>query len=316
MEFIRGLHNIRARHRDCVATIGNFDGVHLGHQAVIRQLHQVAAVCGLPAAVVIFEPQPQEFLAPDRAPARLMRLRDKIEWLARHDVDRVLCLRFDCGLAEWSAQQFVERVLLAGLAVKHLIIGDDFRFGKNREGGYDTLVAFARNSGYQVDHTTTCEIDGRRISSTRVREALSRGDMTLAARLLGRPFAISGRVVHGDKRGRELGYPTINLDLHRLRSPVAGIFVSRVHGPGMEARPAVTSVGNRPMFDGTRMLVETHLLDYTGDAYGAHIRVEFLQKLRGEEVFRNNSELQQQIERDIAQARQYFEKSIQEYRIQ
>jgi len=306
MEFIRGLHNIRARHGGCVATIGNFDGVHLGHQAVIRQLHEIAAACSLPATVVIFEPQPQEFLVPERAPARLMRLRDKIEWLARHDVDRVLCLHFDRGLAAWSARQFVERVLLAGLAVKHLIVGDDFRFGKNREGGYDTLVALAGQSGYQVDHTTTCEIDGRRVSSTRVREALSVGDMTLAARLLGRPFTISGRVIHGDKRGRELGYPTINLDLHRLRSPVAGIFVSRVHGLGTEAWPAVTSVGNRPMFDGTRMLVETHLLDYTGDAYGAYIQVELLQKLREEEVYRNNSELQQQIERDIAMARQYF----------
>ena len=130
MEFIRGLHNIRARHRGCVATIGNFDGVHLGHQAVIRQLHEVAAGCALPATVLIFEPQPQEFLAPERAPARLMRLRDKIEWLARHDVDRIFCLRFDRALAEWSAQQFVERVLCEGLAVRHLIVGDDFRFGK------------------------------------------------------------------------------------------------------------------------------------------------------------------------------------------
>ncbi|MGH8119023.1 MAG: bifunctional riboflavin kinase/FAD synthetase [Gammaproteobacteria bacterium] len=308
MEFIRGLHNIRARHRGCVATIGNFDGLHLGHQAVIRQLHEVAADCGLPAAVVIFEPQPQEFLAPDRAPARLMRLRDKIEWLARHDADRLLCLRFNRGLAECTPRQFVERVLVAGLAVKHLIVGDDFRFGKNREGGYDTLVKLAGQSGYQVDHTTTCAIEGGRVSSTRVREALASGDMQLAARLLGRPYAISGRVIHGDKRGRELGYPTINMDLHRLRSPVVGIFVSRVHGLGTESSPAVTSVGNRPMFAGTRMLVETHLLDYAGDAYGANIQVELLQKLREEEMFRNNSELQQQIERDIAMARKYFEK--------
>jgi len=308
MEFIRGLHNIRARHQGCVATIGNFDGVHLGHQAVIRQLHEVAAGCGLPATVIIFEPQPQEFLAPGRAPARLMRLRDKIEWLEWHDVDCVLCLHFDRGLAEWSAQQFIERVLRVGLAVKHLIVGDDFRFGKNREGGYDTLVTHAHRSGYQVEHTTTCEIEGSRVSSTRVREALSNGDMMLAARLLGRPYAISGRVMHGDKRGRELGYPTINLDLHRLRSPVAGIFVARVHGLGTEARPAVTSVGNRPMFDGTKMLLESHLLDYTGDVYGAYVNVELLQRLRAEEIFASNGELKQQIERDIAGTRRYFAK--------
>lgn len=306
MEFIRGLHNIRTRYRGCVATIGNFDGVHLGHQAVIRQLHEVAAGCGLPATLVIFEPQPQEFLMPDRAPARLMRLRDKIEWLARHDVDRVLCLRFDRALAGWSAQQFIERVLLAGLAVRHLIVGDDFRFGKNREGCYDTLVELAQQSGYQVEHTTTCAIEGRRVSSTWVREALSGGDMVLVTSLLGRPYAISGRVIHGDKRGRDLGYPTINVALHRLRSPVRGIFVSRVHGLGTEARPAVTSIGNRPMFDGTRMLLESHLLDFSGDVYGAYVSVELLHRLRAEEIFTSNSELKQQIERDIAGARKYF----------
>ena len=308
MEFIRGLHNIRVRHRGCVATIGNFDGVHLGHQAVIRQLHEVAAGCGLAATVVIFEPQPQEFLAPDRAPARLMRLRDKIEWLARHGVERVLCLRFDRALADRSARQFVETVLCAGLAVKHLIVGDDFRFGKNREGGYDTLVALARQSGFQVEHTSTCVIEGRRVSSTRVRAALAAGDMVQAARLLGRPYRISGRVMHGDKRGRELGYPTLNLDLRRLRSPVAGIFVARVHGLGAEGRPAVTAVGSRPMFDGKKMLLEAHLLDYAGDVYGAHVSVELLERLRAEEVFSNTSELKQQIEQDIEQARQYFEK--------
>jgi riboflavin kinase/FMN adenylyltransferase len=308
MEFIRGLHNLRARHRGCVATIGNFDGVHLGHQAVIRQLHEVAADCGLPATVLIFEPQPQEFLAPDRAPARLMRLRDKIEWLARHDVDRVLCLRFDRTLAGWSAQQFVELVLCEGLAVRHLIVGDDFRFGKNREGNYSILREYAGWYGFELDHTNTCEHKGRRVSSTRVREALISGDMALAASLLGRPYAISGRVMHGDKRGRELGYPTINLDLHRLRSPVAGIFVSRVLGLGAEARPAVTSIGNRPMFGGTKMLLESHLLDYSGDVYGAYVSVELLQRLRAEEMFASTHDLKKQIECDIAGARKYFTK--------
>jgi riboflavin kinase/FMN adenylyltransferase len=310
MEFIRGLHNIRDRHRVCVATIGNFDGVHLGHQAVIRQLHEVAAECMLPATVLVFEPQPQEFLAPARAPARLMRLRDKIEWLARHNVDHVLCLRFDRTLAGWSAQQFVDQVLSGGLAVQHLIVGDDFRFGKNREGNYSILREYADRYGFKVDHTRTCEHQGRRISSTWVREALHSGDMSLAASLLGRPYAINGRVIHGDKRGRELGYPTINLDLHRTRSPVQGIFVSRVHGLGAGARPAVTSIGNRPMFGGTKILLESYLLDYSGDAYGAYVSVELLQRLRGEEKFTSTRDLQNQIEWDIAGARKYFEKSI------
>lgn len=308
MEFIRGLHNIRTRHRGCVATIGNFDGVHLGHQAVIRQLHEVAADCGLPATVLIFEPQPQEFLAPERAPARLMRLRDKIEWLARHDVDHALCLRFDRTLAGWSAQQFVEQVLCEGLAARHLIVGDDFRFGKNREGNYSTLREYAQRYGFKVDHTRTCELQGRRVSSTWAREALISGDMTLAASLLGRPYAISGRVIHGDKRGRILGYPTINLELHRIRSPVGGIFVSRVHGLGAEARPAVTSIGNRPMFGGMKMLLEAHLLDYSGAVYGAYVSVELLQRLRAEEMFNSDSELIQQIERDVDSARKYFDK--------
>jgi riboflavin kinase/FMN adenylyltransferase len=252
MEFIRGLYNIRARHRTCVATIGNFDGVHLGHQAVIRQLREVADAQGLPAMVILFEPQPREFFVPDCAPARLMRLRDKIEWLYKHGVDIVLCLRFDAELAELTAQEFVEDILIAGLDIRHLIVGDDFRFGKNRRGGFATLREFAQRHGFQLEHTTTCKAGQRRISSSWVREALAAGDMILAETLLGRPYAISGRVIHGDKRGRDLGYPTLNIDLHRMCSPVTGIFVSRAHGLGMEARPAVTSIGIRPMFDGPK----------------------------------------------------------------
>lgn len=308
MEFIRGLHNLRARHRGCVATIGNFDGVHLGHQAVIRQLHEVARACSLPATVVLFEPQPQEFLAPEHAPARLMRLRDKLEWLEHHDINRVLCLTFNQGLAAWSARQFVAEVLQDGLAVRHLIIGDDFRFGRNREGGYETLVALAPDSGFTIDHTATCVVAGERVSSTRVRAALAAGDVQLAAQLLGRPFAISGRIRHGDKRGRELGFPTINLDLHRRRSPVEGIFVARVHGLGAEARPAVASIGTRPMFGGTHLLLEAHLLDWTGDAYGARVGVELLQRLRSEEKFPDTDTLKKQMERDVHQARKYFER--------
>jgi FAD synthase len=179
---------------------------------------------------------------------------------------------------------------------------------KNRRGGFATLREFAQRHGFQLEHTTTCKAGQRRISSSWVREALAAGDMILAETLLGRPYAISGRVIHGDKRGRDLGYPTLNIDLHRMCSPVTGIFVSRAHGLGMEARPAVTSIGIRPMFDGTKMLLESHLLDFSGDVYGAYVSVELLQRLRGEEIFSSNSELKQQIERDINCARQYFDK--------
>ena len=312
MELIRSLHNLRDHHQKCVATIGNFDGIHLGHQAIISQLKEIAGKHDLPTVIITFEPQPQEYFSPGNAPARLTRLREKIEEMERLSVDRLICLRFNSELASLSPRDFVKRLLIEGLDIRHLVVGDDFRFGKDRQGDYATLEKMADEFGYQLEHTNTCSFAGERISSTRIRQALANDDLNLARELLGRDYAISGRVVHGDKRGKSLGFPTANMELHRLHSPVAGVYVTRVHimrrrqGTDETIHPAVTSVGTRPMFDGEGMRLETHILDFDESLYAKHIRVVFLKKLRAEDNFSNVDDLIKAIATDIENARQYF----------
>ncbi len=315
MELIRSLHNLRDHHQKCVATIGNFDGIHLGHQAIISQLKEIAGKHDLPTVIITFEPQPQEYFSPENAPARLTRLREKIEEMERLSVDRLICLRFNSELASLSPRDFVKRLLIEGLDIRHLVVGDDFRFGKDRQGDYATLEKMADEFGYQLEHTATCSFAGERISSTRIRQALANDDLNLARELLGRDYAISGRVVHGDKRGKSLGFPTANMELHRLHSPVAGVYVTRVHimrrrqGADETIHPAVTSVGTRPMFDGEGMRLETHILDFNESLYAKHIRVVFLKKLRAEDNFSNVDDLIKAIATDIENARQYFAKN-------
>lgn len=312
MELIRSLHNLRDHHQKCVATIGNFDGIHLGHQAIISQLKEIAGKHDLPTVIITFEPQPQEYFSPEHAPARLTRLREKIEEMERLSVDRLICLRFNSELASLSPRDFVKRLLIEGLDIRHLVVGDDFRFGKDRQGDYATLEKMADEFGYQLEHTNTCSFAGERISSTRIRQALANDDLNLARELLGRDYAISGRVVHGDKRGKSLGFPTANMELHRLHSPVTGVYVTRVHimrcrqGADETIHPAVTSVGTRPMFDGEGMRLETHILDFNESLYAKHIRVVFLKKLRAEDNFSNVDDLIKAIATDIENARQYF----------
>ncbi len=316
MELVRSLNNIRQHHRKCVATIGNFDGIHLGHQAIIAQLKVIADKYDLPAVVIIFEPQPQEFFSPEHAPARLSRLREKVEILKKLGVDRLVCLKFDDRLASLSPRDFVERLLIEGLDICHLVVGDDFRFGKNRQGDFATLQTMADEFGYALEHTDTRSFDNVRISSTRIRQALVDDDLNLACQLLGRTYAISGRVVHGDKRGKGLGFPTANIELHRLHSPVVGVYITRVHikrnhTTGDDANDesihqAVTSVGTRPMFDGEGMRLETHILDFDEDIYSKHMRIEFLKKVRTESKYASIDDLKQAINADIVSARQYF----------
>lgn len=306
MEFIRNLHNFRDRHKGCVATIGNFDGVHLGHQSIINQLKNAAKLHGLPTVIVTFEPHPQEFFAPEKAPARLMRLREKLACLKQYGIDRVVCLRFDQALANLSAEDFIRKILVDKLGVRHLIVGDDFRFGKNRQGDIATLKEFAQQSGFEVEHTDTCMVNGRRVSSTWLRDLLAAGKMKEATELLGRPYTISGRVVHGDKRGRGLGYPTININLHRHQSPVAGIFAAKVYGLKPEVVPAAVSVGSRPVFEGRDVNLEAHLLDFDQEVYGAYVTIELLKQLRHEQMFDNIDDLKQQMNNDIAEIRKYF----------
>jgi riboflavin kinase / FMN adenylyltransferase len=304
MEFIRGLHNLKRQRKDCVATIGNFDGVHLGHHAVLDQVKDSAKDAGLLSTVVIFEPQPIEFFAPDKAPSRLTRLREKLQQFAQHDIDRVVCLRFDENMANLSAADFVDEILLDALAVKKLIIGDDFRFAKNREGDYQFLLKSAEEKNFEVTMTQSFTSESERVSSTLIRQALASGDMNKATRLLGRPYRISGRVVHGDKRGRELGFATANIELHRYLSPVKGIFSGRVYGVGDLAHDAVVYVGSRPVYNGKRVILEVHLLDFDDDLYGRHLQVELLEKLRGEGNFSSEEELVEQVQKDIEAARQ------------
>lgn len=251
MELIRGLHNLRPEHRGCVATIGNFDGVHLGHKAVLSQLAAKARALSLPALVMIFEPQPQEFFAPERVPARLTRLREKLHALDMDEVDRVLCVRFDAAFAAVAAEDFVCGILAEGLGVRYVVVGDDFRFGHRRRGDFEFLQAEGARLGFEVARRDTFSLNGVRVSSSRVREALERGDLGGARDLLGYVFNMTGRVAHGDKRGRTIGYPTANIYLHRRSVPLQGVFAVRVAGIDDDPLPAVANVGVRPTVGGT-----------------------------------------------------------------
>lgn len=309
MELIRGIYNLRSAHRGCVATIGSFDGVHLGHQAVLRQLAEKAAEFGVPAVVIIFEPLPREYFAAKDAPPRLTRLREKLLALRQYAVDRVLCLRFDARLAAMSAQEFVERILVQGLAVSYVVLGDDFHFGKDRKGNLAMLQAAGRTYGFRVVHMHTFEIDGERVSSTRVRQALQRGDLATAEKLLGRRYALCGRVRRGDRLGRTLGYPTANLRLGRPLPPVHGIFAVEVLGLEREPLAGVASIGNRPTVGGDEHRLEVYLFDFNQDIYGRYLQVELRHKIRDEARFGSLAELKTQIACDVAAAKAYFDRT-------
>ena len=310
MQLVRGLHNLRPQHRGCVATIGNFDGVHRGHQAVLARLFERAAELNLPSCVVIFEPQPREFFAPASAPVRLSRLRDKVQLLADAGVDLVLCLAFNQRLRELSAAAFVQAVLVDGLGVKHLEIGDDFRFGCDRSGDFAFLQQAGASSGFTVEEAATVELNGSRVSSTRVREALQAADFAEAEHLLGRPFAIAGRVVHGQKLGRQLGTPTANVQLKRHRVPLNGVFLVSVELDGV-LQPGVANIGVRPSVkaDGFAHL-EVHLLDFAGDLYDRRVSVVFHHKLRDEQRFASLEALKSAIAADVVAARAFWQDQL------
>jgi riboflavin kinase/FMN adenylyltransferase len=307
MELIHGLHNLRSRHRGCVATIGNFDGVHLGHQAVLGQLAERGAELGLPTVVVTFEPHPREYFARDMVPARLTRFREKLQALRRFSVARVVCLRFDQTLANMPAADFIQRLLVEGLAVHNLVVGDDFRFGKGREGDFAMLRAAGDAHGFQVAAMHTFNVDGERVSSTRIREALALDDLATAEKLLGRPYRMCGRVVHGDERGRTIGFPTANIHLHRDSSPVNGVYAVEVFGLDEEPLAGVANVGTRPTLGGTQSRLEVHLFDVDADIYGRYVHVDFLHKLRPEHRFASLEELVTQIRKDATEARAFHQ---------
>lgn len=308
-KIIRGLHNLRDPQCACVATIGNFDGVHLGHQAVLSQLAMKADMLGLPAVVITFEPQPYEYFVPEKAPARLSRFREKVEALRAYSIQKLCVLRFDQKLANMPAAEFIQRLLIDGLRVSYLVVGDDFRFGKDRRGDFALLQQAGHQQGFQVVNMHTFAIDKMRVSSTRIREALRDGNLDVAEKLLGRPYRMSGRVAHGDKRGRQMGFPTANIHLHRRKVPLRGVYAVQLFGIDGEPVNGVANIGIRPTIGGDKALLEVHLLDFSRDIYGAHVQVVFLQKLREEHKFADLAALIEQIHVDIDAARQYFASS-------
>jgi len=290
----------------CVATIGSFDGVHLGHQAILQQLIDKSTEYKLPSVVMIFEPQPQEFFSGEQAPARLMRLREKVEAFLEAGVDQVFCLQFNRSLRSLSADDFIDQVLVSGLNIRCLVVGDDFRFGHDRSGNYELLTKAGNQNGFDVLDTHTLEYQGERISSTRIREALEQANFVLAEQLLGQPFCIAGRVVYGQCLGRELGIPTANVQLHRYRAPLSGVYVVEVLLN--DARlPGVANVGVRPTVgDLIKPVLEVHLLDFDEQIYGQRIQVEFKAKVRDEAKFSSLEQMVEEIHKDITVARDFF----------
>lgn len=298
-------------------TIGNFDGVHLGHQAMLSRLREVAHQEGLLACAMTFEPHPREFFAPDQAPTRLTSLREKLELLAAQGIARAHVLRFDYRLAQITAEDFIERILVRGIGARHLLVGDDFRFGARRAGDFALLKARASALGYAVEALSSVMVDGERVSSTAIRQALEAGDLLRTERLLGRAYSISGRVVRGDGVGRQLGYPTANIRIRHNRPPLSGIFAVEVSGvddgaEGASAVPlrGVASLGIRPTVKQQgEPLLEVYLLDFSRDIYGRHVRVDFLHKFRDEQKFADLAALTRQIALDVAHTRAYFEQT-------
>lgn len=303
MLLIRGLHNVPDTFVGCVATIGSYDGVHTGHQKVIQKVRDLARARRVPGVAISFEPTPGEFFDPNSAPARLTRFREKYRVLAACGLDGFLCLRFDQHMAELEPRDFIDEILVRGVAVSELVIGDDFRFGRRRAGEFATLKSAGDEHGFLVHRTETVESTGTRISSSEIRAQLAKGDLDLARSLLGRPYSMSGRVVLGEQLGRTLGFPTANLRLHRCRSPLMGIFAVRVYGANDGGLHGVASLGSRPTVGGKCVLLEVHIFDFDEDLYGKYIDVEFVSKIRDELHFESVEKLTEQMRKDSEKAR-------------
>tara|TARA_B110000211_G_scaffold170004_1_gene191847 strand:+ start:4254 stop:5234 length:981 start_codon:yes stop_codon:yes gene_type:complete len=322
MRLIRGLYNIPSDFSGCVATIGNFDGVHLGHQAILQQLKKQGEEHQLLTVVMMFEPQPREFFAPDQAPARLANMSEKLQDLASFGVDYVLCLPFNQKLRSMSADQFIQTILLDGLKISHLIVGDDFRFGCDRTGDYQLLQNAGKQFGFSVEDTKTFEFEGQRVSSTRVRKCLAANDLTGAGKLLGRSYRMSGRIGYGRQLGRTIGVPTANVILQRNKLPMTGVYavkaieieVADCHESEVldasgqpRAWQGVANIGVKPTVAGTpEPSLEVHIFDFANDLYGKRLSIEFCQKIREEKKFNGLDELKAAIEQDMNVARDFF----------
>jgi len=304
MRLIRGTKYLQPLPDGCVLSIGNFDGVHLGHQAVIEKLAEQGRRLGLPVLLMVFEPQPLEFFLQDNAPSRLTRLREKIIHLARLPVDGVLIMRFDQQFADCDPERFIQEVLVDALQVKYLVVGDDFHFGKARRGNFALLREHSQRHGFQVEDTLSYQVAGQRVSSTMIRDALGQGNLAQAEQLLGRPYSVCGRVIHGEKRGRQLGFPTANIQMQRKNTPIEGVFAVTMTGVDDRVFAGVANVGVRPTVGNvSRVLLETHLFDFDREIYDHYVEVHFREKIRSERQFRSLDELKAQIARDVARAR-------------
>ncbi|ANO32178.1 bifunctional riboflavin kinase/FAD synthetase [Vibrio breoganii] len=302
MHLIRGSHNIRSEHQGCVLTIGNFDGVHLGHQTVLKQVQQKAEVLGLPAVVMTFEPQPLELFLQSKAPARLTRLRDKYVQLSKLNLERLLCVNFSKRFAGLPPEQFIKELLVEKLGVKFLVVGDDFRFGRKRQGDFSMLQQAGKEYGFEVVSTESFCLNTERVSSTAIRQALANDELAQAKSMLGRHYSISGRVSHGRKLGRTIGFPTANIPLKRTVSPVSGVYVVETSIDGRMVG-GVANVGQRPTVNGVRQQLEVHFFDFSEDLYGRQLEVCLLHKLREEVKFPSFEALKTQIELDAEAAR-------------
>lgn len=309
MQFIRGIHNLPAQFRGCALTIGNFDGVHLGHQAILRHLRDKASQLGLPMVVMLFEPQPREYFMGDQAPARLMRLRDKLDYLAQVGVDYVIAVKFDQAFAKQTAEEFIQNVLVNTLKIKFLSVGDDFRFGAKREGDFTKLQQAGEKWGFTVEDNKSYCLSQLRVSSTAIRQALAQDNLTQAALLLGRPYCIRGRVVHGNKLGRTIGFPTANIMLHRQVNPVQGVYAVKVRLKSEKFFYGVANIGKRPTLNGVKQLLEVHIFDFTGNLYGQCLQVELCHKIRNEMKFPSFEQLTAQIRQDVETAKIFFKEN-------
>jgi riboflavin kinase/FMN adenylyltransferase len=308
MHFVRGLHNLKAEHRNCAVTIGNFDGVHHGHQALLRLLAEKAREKSIPSCLLSFDPLPHEYFANNKPAPRLTSARERYTTIVELDEslrpDMLLILHFDDTLAQLTAAEFVSHVLVDALAVKAVVVGDDFRFGKGRMGDFDYLKAAGDKYGFEVLALSTHSVDNSRVSSTAVRQALLGDRLPEAERMLGRPYRICGRVAHGDKRGRTIGFPTANIRLNRPAIPLSGVYSVTLCSPQLGDVPGIANIGKRPTVDGVSDQLEVHLFDFEKDIYGMNICVSFHHKIRDEKKFESFELLKQQIELDCVRARE------------
>ncbi|MBD5772682.1 bifunctional riboflavin kinase/FAD synthetase [Marinomonas colpomeniae] len=306
MELIRGIHNIRSKHKECVLTIGNFDGVHLGHGAILARVRSLAEQYDSPAGIMIFEPQPREFFAPETSPGRIGRLRDKIHLLEGQGIDYVLCMPFNPKLQQLDARAFCQQVLLDGLTVRHLVVGDDFRFGCDRQGDFDYLQAFGELNGFDVENTpSVLNLLGERVSSTLVRKALERGDILSAQENMGHPVTLSGRVIYGQQLGRTLGFPTANIHLKGVKSALSGVYAVTLNVDGI-SRNGVANIGVRPTVQGKTPILEVHVFDFNGDLYDKYAQVTFCHFIRAERKMASLDALEKQIQCDKEEAICFF----------